>query len=351
MGFVNGSPVKILLDHSQPFLLAHGGFQTQIEQTHLALQQAGLEVEWLRWWDADQRCDVIHTFNRMPPALTRFAHQKGIKIVIAEILTGLGSRPASARAVQRLLIVMSKRFLPRAFIERMSWDTYEMADACVANTAFEAHLMHYMFGAPVDKVHVVPNGVEREFLDSPKSARGSWLVCTAVITERKRVVELAEAAIRAQTPVWFVGRPYSEEDDYYKRFHALCNSRRDLLRYEGAISDRKELAAVYRQARGFVLLSTQETRSLSAEEAAACECPILLNDLPWARSVFGDSASYCPVSKSASVTAEHLRRFHDQAPSLKVPARPKSWLEVGQQLHQIYESITSVGFRSRYPAP
>ena len=40
----------------------------------------------------------------------------------------------------------------------------------------------------------------------------------------------------------------------------------------------------YREARGFVLLSAMESLSLSALEAAACECPLFLSDLPWARS-------------------------------------------------------------------
>jgi hypothetical protein len=55
--------VKILFDHNEPFFLAHGGFQSQIEQTRLGLEKAGLEVEWLRWWDHAQSGDVIHYFG------------------------------------------------------------------------------------------------------------------------------------------------------------------------------------------------------------------------------------------------------------------------------------------------
>lgn len=41
--------MKILIDHQLPFLLAHGGLQTQIERTKTSLEDAGLEVEYLRW--------------------------------------------------------------------------------------------------------------------------------------------------------------------------------------------------------------------------------------------------------------------------------------------------------------
>ena len=104
--------------------------------------------------------------------------------------------------------------------------------------------------------------------------------------------------------------------------------------------DWRDLARVYRAARGFVLLSTMETRSLSAEEAAACECPLLLTDLPWARDVFVERATYCPAGNSERATAEVLRHFYQSAPTLAPPPRPVSWVEVARRLETIYESIT-----------
>ena len=56
--------MKILLNCRLPFALAHGGMQTQIEQTQAALIALGLEVEPLRWWDATQTGDLIHYFGR-----------------------------------------------------------------------------------------------------------------------------------------------------------------------------------------------------------------------------------------------------------------------------------------------
>jgi len=83
-----------------------------------------------------------------------------------------------------------------------------------------------------------------------------------------------------------------------------------------------------------------ESLSLSALEAAACECPLLLSDLPWAHSSFAEHASYCPVTSSAQ-TAGYLKRFYDQAPSLKPPPKPPTWLEIGRQLKTLYERLAS----------
>ncbi len=319
--------MKVLLDCSLPFALAHGGWQTQIEQTKAALLGLGLEVEPLRWWDAAQSGDLIHYFGRMPADHIRLAQQKGIKIVMAELLTAQGSRSRSQLRRQKIISRIVERLAPRHFTAAFNWDSYCLADACVALTPWEAHLMSYLFDAPKERVYVVPNGIEAVFLDSSAARRGQWLVCTATITERKRVLELAEAAVEAQSPVWIIGRAYAEADPYANRFHALAKQQPQVIRYEGAISDRARLAQIYREARGFVLLSAMESLSLSALEAGACGCPLLLSDLPWARKTFGENATYCPVT-SPGQTAGHLKSFYTQAPSLRPPPPPLTWPDV-----------------------
>jgi glycosyltransferase involved in cell wall biosynthesis len=330
--------MKVLFDHSQPFALAHGGFQTQIEQTKVALEKIGIEVEHLRWWDDSQRGDIIHYFGRPTAEYIRLAHGKGMKVVLADLLSELGSRSFALRKLQKGLMTAAETVLPPAFTARLAWKSFREADACVA-AAWEAQLMKEMFGAPADRLHVVPNGVEMEFLESKPSTRGPWLVCTATITGRKRVVELAEAAIRAQTPVWIVGKPYSESDGYAARFQKIAERNAALVRYEGPVKDRSALARIYREARGFVLLSTMESLSMSALEAAACECPLLLSDLPWAQMTFGAHASYCPVPASADRTGSVLRRFYDESPKLPIPPKPLTWVEVAGVLKSVYEGV------------
>ena len=333
--------MKVLLDCPVPFQLAHGGAQIQIEQTKKALAAIGVDVDWLRWWDADQKGDVIHSFSRMPAALIRFAHQKGIKVVIAELLTAQGSRAEWQHWMHKTVVRLADKIVPGGVSSKFGWDSYQLADACVALTPWEARLMHTLFGASREKIHVVPNGVEEEFFKVSNSERCQWLVCTATITPRKRVVELAEAAVRARTPIWIVGKPYAESDPYHGRFMKIANANRDLVRFEGPVNDRVRLAEIYREARGFVLLSTMESLSLSALEAAACECPLLLSDLPWARVTFADAASYCPITRDVPSTAKSLRAFYDAAPTLPPPPKPKTWIEVARQLKGIYGELFS----------
>ncbi len=330
--------MKVLFDHQNPFLLMHGGLQIQIEQTKAALDAIGVEVEFLRWWDSEQRGDVIQFYGRPSASYINFAHQKGIKVVMLQLLTGLGSRAGWARSVQKVVMQAGKKMPPLS--SAFKWDAYRLADAFIANTAWEKHLMSDLFGAAPEKVHIVPNGVEEVFLRRQPMERGPWLVCAATIAKRKRVLELAEAAVKAETPLWVIGKAYGETDEYARQFTTFAKEHPKLIRYEGAIADRQKLADIYRTARGFVLLSTMETRSLSAEEAAACECPLLLSDLPWARDVFQEQAAYCPPNFGPAQIVPVLRKFYDDAPSRPKPAKPKSWLQVAEEFRAVYAQVT-----------
>lgn len=333
--------MKILFDHPDPFLLAHGGFQIQIEQSKAALEKLGVEVEFIRWWDDRQDGDLIHYFGRPSPSYIRKAHAKRKRVVMLELLGSLGERPASLRAAQRMIIRLARAILPADFSSARAWDAYKMADACIASTLWEARLMVEVFSAPEERVHVVPNGVEPIFFNSAPVSRGPWLVCTATITERKRLLDLADAAVLAKTPVWFIGKPYAANDPYAQRFLATARNNPETVRYEGAIEDRGRLAQVYRECRGFVLLSKGESLSLAALEAAASGCPLLLSDLPWARCAFGESVSYCPIGGTPRQTARVLRRFYDQTPTRIPPPRPACWGDVAQQLLDVYGAAVS----------
>jgi glycosyltransferase involved in cell wall biosynthesis len=333
--------MKVLFDHPSPFLLAHGGFQTQIEQTKSALQGAGVHVEYLRWWDATQTGDLIHFFGRPGGPYIDFAHSRGMKVVVSELLTELGSRSPSLRVLQKALMRLAAAALPKSFLSRLGWDAYQLADACIALTGWEAALMTRMFRAPPERVHVVPNGVEDVFFDSPRTERSKWLICTATITERKRVLETAQAAILGRVPISIVGKPYSETSGYVQQFKALAEQHGEFVQYTGGLADRAQLARAYRAARGFVLLSSMESLSLSALEAAACECPLLLSDLPWARTSFGAGAQYCPVSATVKQTAGVLERFHNQIDAAPRPPRPGRWSDIGVQLRKLYESLVA----------
>src|ERR1043165_4021034 len=114
--------MRVLFDHPMPFSLTHGGFQNQIEQTLRALREIGVEVEPLRWWDDSQRGDIIHYFGRPQRIYLDSAHNRGMKVVMAELLTQTGSRGRNALRLQKGIIRLSQKLVPIAFTSRMGWD-------------------------------------------------------------------------------------------------------------------------------------------------------------------------------------------------------------------------------------
>ena len=335
--------MKVLIDHQLPFLLAHGGLQIQIEQTKAALEKIGVTVEYLRFWDSQQKADILHIFGRCSQSYIDLARRKGIAVVMSDLLSETGSRSRYALLAQKGFIRVARRILPTRFLSRMGWDAFRAADAVIALTPWEAALMVDLFDADKTRLHVVPNGVEECFFTkAPPESREDWLVSTVSITARKRVIELAEAAVAGKVRVRIVGKPYSEQDPYYQRFVKIWRSHPEYIEYAGPISDREELARVYSRARGFVLFSIFESLSLSALEAAAAGCPLLLTDLPWARSTFGDHAHYCSPTATAVEAGQILNNFSKSAVVLPRLQKPLRWVEVAERLRAIYAAALKV---------
>ena len=330
--------MKVLLDHNDPFLLAHGGLQLQIERTKLALEQASVEVEYLRWWDEAQHGDFIHFFGRANPSHIDFAHAKGLKYVMQELLTSQGSRSVTHLHLQAVANRILRKVLPANYRLPLRWDSYQKADAIIAITEWESWIMQKLFAVPPQRVQVIPNAVDDVFFRCRRERRGDHLICVATITERKRVLELAQAAIIAKTPLKVVGRPYSGEDPYFLRFLQTAQASQGIVTYLGPIHETRHLADLFRKACGFVLPSRMETQSLAALEAAAAGLPLLLTDLRWARVSFGDKATYLPLC-SGKPFAEHLIRFFELAPSLPAPAMPPTWDDIAHHLINVYSSV------------
>lgn len=332
--------MKVAFDCHVPFALAHGGVQVQIEQTKAALMRQGIEVQMLPWWDDSITPDLIHFFGRPSLSYVELVRQKRIRLVIADLLTSQGSRKMWQRLPFKI-VCQFDRLLGGGIRQKIGWSVYDRADCCVCLTSWEASLIRDLYGARNARLEVVPNGVEGVFLETRSDLlRGDHLVTTVTITPRKRVVELVEAAARAQVKLHIIGKPYHPEDPYHLLFLKALTQAHPWVRYHGAIENRVELANQYRKAAGFVLLSSMESQSLSALEAAACGCPLLLSDLPWARSTFGQEASYAPLA-TRERTAIYLREFLDRLPSVPRVKKVPSWDEVAERLARVYREATT----------
>ena len=331
--------MKILTYSALPFNLAHGGVTNIYQRTSDVLSELGFEVEPLRWWDKDQTGDVLFCFCRTSNDIVDYAKKKGMKVVVEQVLTGLVSRPPWKRRVQKLFKIFLEKYAPSMMTEAYGWRAFHAVDMHFVPSAHDAQVVAHMFDISKDKIHILPYGVDDAFLNAPRLLRADHLICTATVTERKRVLEVAKAAIIAGVPLWIVGKTYGEQDAYGDNFSRIVKQSQGIVKHIPHVDSREALANMLAQSRGFVLLSTMETVSQSALEAAACGCPMLLSDLDWARVAFGDNALYCNPDSKMIHMANKLKIFYATCSSCSQNFKAGSWSEQRSCLRNILQKL------------
>jgi len=334
------TPMKILFDHSQPFLLAHGGFQTQIEQTKEALLSLGATVEWLRWWDDTQQGDLIHYFGAASGSYLLQARTKGLPTVMTNLFTATCNRSDLRLRLQGAVVQTVLRAPVGGGLKRqLDWSSFALCDRNIVGLEAERRVLDLVYGVPASRVAIVPLGLSERFLAAAPSKRtAEHLICVGTITERKNSLELAHLARQAQTPILFVGKPYSDTDPYWKAFAGTIDNQ--WVRYQPHVHGEDEMIALLQQARGCVIKSRYENWCLAAHEAAACGLPVLLPSQNWSLERFGAAATYFPGTSDGDATV--LREFYRQSAGLPAPGiQLYSWVDVGRLLLPVYEAVAS----------
>ena len=330
--------MKILINHTQPFLLAHGGYQTQIEMTKRGLERGGRDAEWLRWWDDCQPADLIHHFSPADLGVLHLARAKGIPTVLTTLFSDeLDFSPGQLRAKRWRTSLLPRLPGFKGVASLMPAQGFHLCDLNVVSLDAEVRVLREIYQVPASRIAQVPYGMDDNYLAAkPGERAGDFLISTATITARKRSIELARLALRAEVPVLFVGKPYHPDDPYWREFQSLIDNR--YVRYLAHVGDQAAMIDLYRSARGFVLASKTENWCLSAHEAALCGLPCLLRPLSWAKERFGAEAHY--LTDRFEEDVEILRRFYRDAPTLPVPnVRQWSWWEVGDQMAAVYAGL------------
>jgi glycosyltransferase involved in cell wall biosynthesis len=332
--------MKVLFSNNLPFFLAHGGTQTLLESLMRELAALGVEVEPERWWDANQKGDIIHYMNRPPLLNVVLAKQKGFKLVMTENLDQTASRSRRQLFAQRLLTNLARAILPGGLTYRLSWEVYQHLDAMVYVVEHEWKTARYFFRANPERGYVIPHGMEPEALQqlARPQEEEDYLISLATIHPRKNSVLLARAAHQAKIPIMFLGKPYAEHDPYFLEFKKLVDGR--IVRYPGFVST-EEKDRYLRGARGFALLSQFESGSIAVYEAAAAGLPLFLSDLPWAAKVYRQvpAARFVRLAAPEAI-APALKAFYAQAHRQPGPTFPLlTWRQVAGKYLEVYQKV------------
>jgi glycosyltransferase involved in cell wall biosynthesis len=335
--------MRILFDSfGPPFFLAHGGEQVQVNQTVEGLRANGLDVDYARWWDSGQTCDIVHSFGVPNSAYINFAKSKGIRVVSTTLFTATCNRSSRQLDIQGAVISMLDRLpmLPpwSSIRSQLKWECFRQCDLNIVGLEVEAEVLRKVYSVADEKIRIVPLGLSEAFLNAGHGNRdGDELITTGTITERKKSLELARMAKAAKVPIRFVGKPYAPGSDYWREFELLIDGK--YVKHTPHTESVAQMISLLQSSRGYVLYSDYENWCLSAHEAVACGLPILIPEQPWSREIFGDQASYFKTRDEKSNTRK-LKEFHEAAISLPAPTlKPHSWTEVGAMLNECYKEI------------
>ncbi len=335
--------MKILFDHNLPFSLAHGGLQTQIEQTKAALERVGLSVEYLRWWDVRQQGDIIHFFGCAPAAVLKQAKLQRVPVVMTSLFTDTCNRSDLRLNIQGMIIrTLLQLPVARGVKQQLTWSAFGNCPHNVVGLEAEARVLELVYGIRREMISVVPLGLSEEYLRAGRGTRNaSHLICTGTITERKCSLELAQLAKAAEVPILFVGKPYHPTDSYWERFQAMVDDR--LVMHRPHVASEQEMISLLGEARGFVMMSKHENWCLSAHEAVACGLPLLVQDQRWSRERFGNRVNYFPHIGVSAANIEMLKRFYRNADKATPPnIQLHSWEDTARALQKVYRNLLKI---------
>ena len=333
--------MKVLFDHPNPFLLAHGGFQIQIEQTKKALEEIGVKVEWLRWWDNSQTGDLIHYFGVPPLCYLQQAKTKKLPVVLTHLLSAQCNRSQIHLKLQGI-ITRALLKLPGfgSIRNQLNWQSITAANKVIVGLEAERHVLKTVLNLPDDRIATIPLALSNEFFRIlPARCTQNHLITTGTISEVKRSVELAQMARAAGVPILFVGKPYSETDPYWIQFKSLIDDK--IIMHKSHIESKEHLIEQLCASRGFVMYSKYENWSLSTHEAVACGLPICVQDQNWSRERLGNQAFYL-TSSSSKGNIQKLKDFYANSPTLPAPSiKLFMWTDTAAELKAVYENVLS----------
>lgn len=319
-----------------PAYLYHGGKQVLAARLRESLKDLGVDVDYAQWWNTDQRVDIIHTLG-CSPWLVSSAHEVGVKIVLTHIVDEMSNSSGMHQIVHRARNAAFKRLAPEMARRHFLWSVLPDIDELVYINGADARTAIHVYGIPRPRVSVIPHGctsAEMERLQSGSRVQASYLVSLGSIVPRKNAVLLALAAGNARVPVVFLGKPFNEEDSYFREFKALVDGVH--VRWAGHVTDDEKVEWLT-GASGFVLMSRAESGCVAAYEAAAAGLPMLLADRPWARE-FAESPLVHLVAPREEVLASELRSFFLSSQRMEGCTFPvPTWRDVARRYVSVYE--------------
>lgn len=297
-----------------------GGGEMQLLKTKEYLERAGTTVHFFDpWKDKIEDYDILHVFSSVKDCLglVEVAKARGVKVAISPVLwTDLrravftdGSFKTKAEFVARHL---TKVLFP-------SWPSARrkllvLSDLVFPNSEMEKEQIARLFAVPRERIKVVYNGVDPEFLaPDPSLFRAKYgnepfILGVGRVEPRKNQLNLIRAVKKiGRQRLILIGSPVSGYENYF----AKCQ--KEGIGFATFIPTLENKDPLLKSAYGacglFVLQGWFETPGLAALEAALAGAKIIVTKGGSTREYFEDHVDYVDPSSPEDIAQKIVKNL------------------------------------------
>lgn len=343
--------MKVLFIYPPVAAITRGGLWTQVEKSVEALRLLGVETFVMsadsgRLSLAYDLCHVVGA-NMATYHFARELHRRGVPFVVSPVFFSRHSPSFLRFAVTAQNIL--RRFVLGVWTDYgFIADMAQWARAVLPNTRAEADLLQKGLNVPLEKMHIVPNGVDERFaLAQADEFRSRYGVENFVLNvgyfgeKRKNTLRLIRALREIERPAVLIGR--AEDPAYYERCRREAASNPRIMLLNEVAGDSEILASAYAACDVFVLPSLYETPGIAALEAGLAGAKIVITKYGGTTEYFGAWADYIePWSVDSIVKGIRSALQRQKRPELRKHIMNNFlWEHVAARLSDVYRKILS----------
>jgi glycosyltransferase involved in cell wall biosynthesis len=330
--------MKILISDITDSHVFPGGKQVHAHKLLHNLREIGLDVEFENWHDPNLRPDVVHFLGYNNLYKLKKLKAQGRKLILTHIMDHWTSRTERDKNIQKIKNWFFKK-LPVQFFPMFPWKALDLFDHIVYMHEEDRKSAIKLYGVNPKKTSVIPHAVDSLRPFETTTQPNTYLVCIATIMERKNPLLTAQICNALEIPMVFAGPAWDKNSEYFKEFSKEMTG--GSSRYLGFVSEEEKIELL-KKAKGFVLLSEGESGCIALYEAAAYGLPILISDMPWAKSYTSPTNLFWTNLRNKKELQTSLKSFYENTQKSPEPSfEILTWKEIAGKYADVYKKCLS----------